>query len=88
VNFCQSYIQPSNLTLTTCVVGAFIRVFKDKMRIFEVEFVLFQIGLSFCLIPNKHQLIVDTIKSRRKVNLSQLKIMRHLSAMCPKYNPL
>ena len=42
-------------------IGAFVRVFVNKMSVLEVKSVLLQIGLPFCLIPYEHNLIVATI---------------------------
>jgi hypothetical protein len=59
-------VHPAALALAAAVLGAFLRVVVDQMSVFEVESVLFQIGPAFCLIPDKHDLIVATIKQERK----------------------
>jgi hypothetical protein len=42
-------------------VSALFRVVIDEMSVFEVESMLLDVGLSLCLIPNEHDLIVATV---------------------------
>jgi hypothetical protein len=39
----------------------FVRVVVNEISVFEVEPVLLQVGLPFCLVPDEHDLIVATI---------------------------
>jgi hypothetical protein len=54
------------LTLVAGFVGAFIWIFEDQMGVIEVESVLLQVRLPLCLIPDEHNLIVDTINLKHK----------------------
>jgi hypothetical protein len=61
MNHSHGNVHPAALTLATALVGALLRVVVDKMSVFEVESMLFQIGPSLCLIPDEYDLIVATI---------------------------